>query len=116
MRALLTSACILLAGCAINPTDGWVREHDFTMQRLEWNHITGPDAYRRMSNLCGDAPHLMGCAFRIKEGGQCVVFSIYSQEQAHFVKTRDGMSLSEHEGRHCGIFDGRNVSGAWGHK
>jgi hypothetical protein len=111
MRLLLA---LLLTGCAA--TDGWYREFDFTMQRLEWNHITGPNAYQRMVNLCGDAPVLMGCAFRIKEGGQCVVFSIYSQEQARLVRTKAGVSLEADELGHCGVFDGVVTGSAWGHK
>lgn len=114
MRTIVLS--LLVTGCVSTPTDGWQREFDFRMQRAEWNHISGPNAHQRMVNLCGDAPHLMGCAFRIKEGGQCVVFSTYSEEQAHLVKTRDGMSLHSHEYAHCGIFDGVNVGSAWGHK
>lgn len=111
MKALLLA--LLVSGCA---TTGWHREFDFAFQRLEWNHIQGPNAYQRMVNLCGDAPHLMGCAFRIKESGLCVVFSVYSQEQAKLVRTNAGVSLYEDEMRHCGVFDDVNIGGAWGHK
>ena len=100
-------AALLLSGCAVSPNT-WVQDApDFKLTRVEWNYISGPDAHQRMVNLCGDAPHLMGCAIRIRESGLCVVFSTYSEVQAMWVKTKDGMTLHQHESKHCN---------GWGHK
>lgn len=116
-RALL---CLLLTGCVTTPTEGWHREFDFNMQKLDWTHVYGPDAYNRLVNLCArDTPDpnplLNGCAFRIVGSQMCVVFSLYSQEQAPLVRMSDGTNHYEHELRHCGVFAGVNIGGAWGH-
>ena len=92
-RTLLVSL-VLLSGCATWEVD----RPGFQMKALEWVHVEGENAQQRLQNLC--AVHgqvLSGCAIRIKESGLCLVYSIYSQVDAHYVYTWDGHSLYQHE-------------------
>lgn len=127
MRAALLA--LLLSGCAINgelPTDTvingshWYKQpFPFAFQRLEWNHITGggyDERMDRVARLCGfDPPSFsQGCALRVAENGQCVVFSIYSETEAKRVRDPGGETHFEHETRHCGV--GMPEPGAWHHR
>jgi hypothetical protein len=112
MRLLLA---LLLTGCAA--TDGWYREFDFHATKFEWVQVQGPNAQERLENLCGGyVPHLMACTFRIKQSGYCLTYSRYSEDAAKQVRTRAGMTLYADEQAHCGIFDGKNIGSAWGHR
>lgn len=107
MSARPLLAALLLAGCAVvTPVElGWRQDMPgFQMQRIEWNHIEGDDARYRLRNLCGRwSPNLLACAIRIREGGQCVVFSVLTEEEAkRFYMASEGWSLWDHEVRgHC---------------
>lgn len=104
-------AMYLLEGCA---TVGWHRDiPNFRVQRVEWNVVASRDLLRA---VCGQAPAWLGaaCAVRIIEGGQCVVFSVYSQELARTVDLSASETLEGHELKHCGI--GMPESGGWAHK
>jgi hypothetical protein len=105
-------AC-LATGCADFPHYGWQQDMpQFQMKRLEWNQITGPDARRRVANLCGLEKPRSACAIRIIEGGQCVVYSIYSEPEAAWKYGDDGMTVRQHEVEgHCGEKRG----GGWTH-
>jgi hypothetical protein len=113
---LLTFVSLLLTGCAAFD-GGWrVSDPNFRAAAFEWNHVQGPNAQERLHNLCGGyVPHLYACTFRIRQSGYCVTFSRYSEEAAKAVRTRMGVTLLEDERRHCGVFDGVNIGGAYEH-
>ena len=68
------------------------------MKALEWVHVKGENAQQRLQNLCAmHGQTLYGCAIRIRGSGLCLVYSIYSQVEAHYVYTWDGHSLYQHE-------------------
>lgn len=104
---------LALAGCADFPHYGWHQDMpQFHMQRLEWNHVTGSETRQRVANLCGLEKPRQSCAIRILEGGQCVVFSIFSEDEARRVMLVDGMTARAHEIEgHCGEKRG----GGWTH-
>jgi hypothetical protein len=123
MRFLL---CLLLSGCALQPgqyliaRDVWVQDMpDFRFQKMEWNHVTGPDAWERTARLCKDKPEAfmakgsIACAYRIKEPGLCLVYSIFSEERAKTMRDMSGEPLYTHELRHCGV--GMPSPGGWNH-
>jgi hypothetical protein len=122
MRFLL---CILLSGCALQPgqyliaRDVWVRDMDFEFKRLEWVHVTGPDAWERTARLCRDDPDdfmrkgSTTCAIRIKESGLLLVYSIFSEERAKTFQDMSGESVYVHELRHGGV--GMPSPGGWNH-
>lgn len=117
LRTLLAS--LALAGCA-HPTDRltWVRDMpDFQLRRVVWNHIQGERVQARMQNLCADSQRLRhdhyACVVRIREGGQCVVYSIYSEAEAKSAQTPTRDTVYGHEvGKHCG----RDMLGGGGWK
>lgn len=86
----------------------WYRDmSNFRFQKSEWNVISGPNKYQRLANLCagGDNQFMStACTVRIKEGGQCVTFSVYTREQARYdVLDGSGEPLETHELSHCGV-------------
>lgn len=110
---ILVALAQYLAGCA---SAGWHRDMpNFQFQRLEWNHIQGPDARQLLDNLCAIGPRWKGgaCVIRVVEGGQCIVFSLYSQEHARTVDVSATETLESHELAHCGI--GMPQPGGWAH-
>lgn len=95
----------------------WYRDAPgFLMHDLEWHHITGPDARTRLANLCGkDWPFgSRSCAFRVPQGGLCLVYSLFSQEEARRARDATGESIELHELRHCGV--NLPVHGGWAHR
>lgn len=121
-RSTLLSLLLTATGCAAFEPEWKEDMPGFRMQSFEWNHISGTDAQRRLQNRCGRDPDgptadpwLTSCSFRIREGGQCVVFSLYSVEQAKVVRGSDWMTAYAHERRHCGELDGRNLGGGYTH-
>lgn len=98
MRAALLG--LLLAGCAAFDVQWRVDMPDYRMQKLEWHVL---HSARAVANRCGlDAPR-PACSIRIREGGQCLVYSIYTQEQAKNVRALEGGSVYTHEvDEHCG--------------
>lgn len=116
--------CVLYAlqGCAsvVTPESlGWRQDMPgFQMQRLEWNVITGDDARTRLQNRCGRwGYNLLACVIRIREGGQCVAFSILTEEEAkRFYMVHEGQSLHEHELMHCGVVNGVSTGSGWAHQ
>jgi hypothetical protein len=125
MKTCLAFA-LALAGCANlgeQPTDlevaslHWYRDAPtFRAARVEWNAVKGPDAMQRLVNLCAKDPRDVGqaCTFRIREGGQCVVFSLLDEDEAAIALTANGERLRTHELRHCGL--GMPSPGGWDHR
>lgn len=125
---LLLLAALFLPACAIygeQPTDTviaglhWYRDLPaFQMKRLEWNQVTGPDALVRTTRLCGVDPSRelkAACSIRIIEGGQCIVYSIYSEDEARIARDGSGEPLRKHEvDEHCGA--GMSGGGGWNHR
>jgi hypothetical protein len=136
MKALLlVFPLLLLSGCALKPgqhlieRDVWeVDVPAFRLQRVEWRHVQGGEAYPRLARLCsvnrpGEtinqaaerwmATGGIACAVRVVEGGQCVVTSLLSEEAAKRRPERSGETIYSHELRHCGI--GMPTPGGWTH-
>lgn len=117
-----------LAGCGVmgrgeQPDDlviarmHWYRDAPgFRMQELDWQHIAGFDAPRRLANLCGKDWSFTGrsCAYRVPQGGLCLVYSLLSQQQARHARDASGESIELHELRHCGV--NLPVHGGWAHR
>lgn len=126
--ACLFAAASSLSGCASftwgeQPTDlkvarmHWYRDAPgFRMQDLEWKHVAGPDAVQRLANLCGKDSRFAGrsCAYRVPQGGLCLVYSLFTQEQARLVRDASGESIETHELRHCGV--NLPTHGGWTHR
>lgn len=113
-KALLAS--LVLASCAAtkSPAElGWRQDMpQFQLKRVEWNVITGPNARERLKGLCGLWYYPLACAVRIVEGGQCIVFSTRTEEEAKRIALwNEGWSLWDHELAHCG----HGVGGGWTH-
>lgn len=97
LRRLLLVLQVLLTGCATWEVD----RPGFQMKALEWVHVTGENAQQRLENLCGKPARsngrVLACAIRIRESGLCLVYSLYSQVESHYVYPWDGHSLYQHE-------------------
>lgn len=109
LLSCLVLACVVNVGCA---SLGWHKDlPDFRFQKLEWN-VVEP---KNLRAVCGLPLSWRGeaCAVRIIEGGQCVVFSIHTQEQARF-QISATETLEQHELKHCGI--GMPSHGGWSHQ
>lgn len=106
-------ALLLLSGCTVFDTPAWTVDlPGYRFQRAEWTVLHSTQA---VANRCGlDTPRT-ACAIRIREGGQLLVYSIYTEEQAKRIRGIDGLTVHEHELRHGGIFDGVNVGNGWTH-
>ena len=91
---------------------GWHQEFDFRVQRIEWNVTDSVDMHNRCALTF--EPWRKACVVRIVEGGQCIVYSTLTQEEAKRVYLpHEGWSLYQHEVEgHCGKGTGK----AWGHK
>jgi hypothetical protein len=100
MRLRRLLLILLVSGCATQPADlGWTRT-DFQLQTVEWN-VVAPHLLRP---LCGmdNAWNGKACAIRIRERGQCVVFSTLTEQQAKdYYIVHEGWSLWAHESAHC---------------
>jgi hypothetical protein len=109
LRRLLLVLMLSMTGCAaVHPLDlGWVHSApDFRLQSVEWN-VVSPSMLRP---LCGmdNAWKGQACAIRIRERGQCVIFSTMGAEEAkRYYIVHEGWSLWAHEVTgHCA---------GWGH-
>jgi hypothetical protein len=105
LRRLLLVLMVAMTGCAVTtPSElGWTRT-DYRMQSLEWNVV----APHLLKPLCGmdNAWKGKACAIRIRERGQCVVFSTMGEEEAKRVRIwNEGWSLHAHEIAHCEGYD-----------
>jgi hypothetical protein len=104
LRRLLLILMVAMTGCATQPADlGWTRT-DFQLQTVEWNVV----APHLLKPLCGmdNAWKGKACAIRIRERGQCVVFSTMGEEEAKRVRIwNEGWSLHAHEIAHCEGYD-----------
>jgi hypothetical protein len=126
VRYTLPLLVATISGCAgfgEQPTDlelaglHWYRDAPaFRAAHVEWNAVKGPNAFQRLVNLCGKDPRDVGqaCTFRIREGGQCVVFSLLDEDEAAAALTVNGERLRTHELRHCGL--GMPAPGGWNHR
>jgi hypothetical protein len=110
LRRPLLILMVAMTGCAVTtPADlGWTQDApDFRMTKLEWNVV---DGQQNLRHLCGldNAWKGQACAIRIREGGLCVVFSTFTEEEAKRVRIwTEGWSLWAHEVTgHCA---------GWGH-
>lgn len=107
-----------LEGCAAPPKPadlGWRQDMpQFQLKRVEWNVIAEPNARERLGTLCGLGYYPLACVVRIVEGGQCIVFSRYTEDQAKRIPIwEEGWSLWDHEVvGHCG----KGVGGGWTHR
>lgn len=92
----------------------YVDAPEFTMRAVEWNHVAGADARKRLGNLCGD-PGMTGdaCAIRLRESGLCLVYSIHSENEAKRFRELTGETFYAHELGHCG--KGMPRPGGWSH-
>lgn len=102
-----------LGGCAAIPEDEWVGWRvdlpAFRMARLQWVTVEGRE---RLANLCASRATERwnvvrssggACAYRIEPDGTCLVYSIYSETQAHWIPGDRSHSLWQHEvNGHCG--------------
>lgn len=82
------------------------------MQRAEWHVVASA---RHAANRCGLDKPRVACTIRIREGGWCLTYSIYTEEQAKRVRAVEGGSVHAHELHHCGVIDGVNVGHGWTH-
>lgn len=127
VRGALALATALAAGCAAlgrgeQPSDvvvarmHWYRDAPgFRMLDLDWKQVSGPEAPRRLANLCGrDGFGARACAYRVPQEGLCLVYSTLSQEQARHARDASGESIETHELRHCGV--NQPIHGGWTHR
>lgn len=94
LRRTLLILLVIASGCAV-----WVVDRPgYQMKKLEWVHLIGDDAHRRLRNLCAnDVVGQLACAFRIQGSGICLVYSIYSLEEAKRIYVVGGDTLYQHE-------------------
>jgi hypothetical protein len=109
---LLTFVSLFLTGCASFDVQ-WTQDlPGYRMQSMQWTVLQGT---RAVADRCGlDVPRT-ACVIRIREGGQCLVYSIYTEDQAKRYRAIEGGSIHEHELEHCGIRKGVNIGGGWTH-
>ena len=122
-RRLLLCALVALSGCAVlreQPTDAkiaglhwFVSLPDFRVRERTWTVV---NSKQMLDVVCGTDWSWNGkaCVIRIIEGGQCLVFSTLTVDQAEAYITFGGDSLLTHEYRHCG--DGMPSVGGWSHR
>jgi hypothetical protein len=71
-------------------------------ESYEWKVIASKDELHKVCAIeLERVPRLAACAFQIRESGKCVVFSLYSEEEARRQYAGDQLSLWEHEMKHC---------------
>lgn len=87
-------ALLLLSGCVAFDHAWEVDMPDFQMQRVEWHVLESP---RHVANRCGIDTPRTACVIRIREGGQCIVYSIYTLERAQQIRGIDGLTVYDHE-------------------
>lgn len=65
--------------------------------RVEWRHVSVEAMYAICGQIPESFPNLGGCAVYAFSGGDCYVYSKYSEHDAHRVMSGDGLTLWEHE-------------------
>ena len=89
-------AAILLAGCA--PAYQWFGPGTAS-QSVEW--VVVPRG--AIPHVCVQyaKPNIAACAVQIYSTSTCYVFSYMTEEEAKRMRDLDGVSIWEHEMRHC---------------
>ena len=98
---LLLLALVLFSGCAIFPPDYvWERVYPASA-RYEWHVKSRAEVEGMCPRLKGSRSPGIGCASQIMESSTCYVFSNVSEDVADRWTSGDGLSLREHELKHC---------------
>ena len=92
---------LLIAGCASNPTYyKWEETHE-SAKVINWHYIVDQDSFDK---LCGisNKPGLRiaACAW-VWNTTLCSIYTWMNLPQTLFAKDPDGISIKEHEEKHC---------------
>lgn len=91
---LLLVICLGLVSC--DDHYQWEKKHNSVpMESRFWNKASK----EYVLNRCLHAPNAVACAVHL--GVMCDIYSIYDEEEAKRQVDKDGMSIFDHEHKHC---------------
>jgi len=87
---------LLLTGCAADYN--WIKVKNSVDNRI-WYHVTESEMYKQCKTTKEQKPNLGACAYMFSD--LCDIYSKYSEWQADRIISGDGITLYEHEHKHC---------------
>lgn len=91
--------CLLLLGCS-EPNYKWVHS-GIPSDKVVWQ-VVDFELVKQQCGWQGDGfTKIVACATQIRETSTCYVFSYLTPEQAKVSWDLDGLSIYEHEMKHC---------------
>ena len=97
-------ALVTMQGCAsmFAPELTWTKVQDASTSH-KWMKLSRDDTFYICRRSPMTMPNLGGCAYATPHG-PCIVYSMYSEDEAMRVISSDGEDLRAHELRHCDGF------------